>query len=76
MKLCPEEVFSKELTILGTKINPFTFAESVSLLANMGNRYINLDKLGIGVYSLNQYEKGLVKLREGKISKLMFELEN
>eukprot|EP00093_Oithona_nana_P014016 14016.XXX_699692_700408_1 [CDS] Oithona nana genome sequencing. len=75
MKLCPEEIFSKELTILGTKINPYTFAEAVSLVANMGSRYIDLEKLGIGVYSLDRFNDGLEKLRQGQISKLMFELE-
>ena len=75
MKICPEEIFSKELTILGTKINPYTFAEAVSLVANMGDRYIDLKKLGIGVYSLDRYHEGLEKLRRGEISKLMFELE-
>ena len=75
MKLCPEEIFSKELTILGTKINPYTFAEAVSLVANMGSRYIDLEKLGIGVYNLDRFNDGLEKLRQGQISKLMFELE-
>jgi len=75
MKLCPEEIFSKELTILGTKINPYTFAEAVSLVANMGSRYIDLERLGIGVYSLDRFNDGLEKLRQGQISKLMFELE-
>ena len=32
MKICPEEIFAKELTILGTKINPYTFPESVALV--------------------------------------------
>ena len=76
MKICPEEIFSKELVVIGTKINPFTFPESVSLLANMGNRYINLEKLGIGVYSLANHQEGLTKLKGGKISKVMFELED
>ena len=75
MKICPEEIFAKELTILGTKINPFTFSEAVNLVANMGTKYLDLEKLGIGVYSLDDFAEGLVKLKQGKISKMVFELE-
>ena len=75
MKISPEEIFAKELTIIGTKVNPFTFSEAVTLLANMGPRYIDFEKLGIGVYSLDNYQEGLVSLRRGMISKIMFELD-
>ena len=75
MYVNPEEIFAKELTILGTKINPYTFSEAVSLVGNMGSRYIDYEKLGIGVYSLDQYAEGLVKLKQGKISKIIFELD-
>lgn len=76
MKLCPEEVFAKELTILGTLVNPFTFAKATALVANMGARYINFETLGIGVYSLDNYSEGLRKLRRGNISKVMFRLDD
>ena len=75
MKICPEEIFAKELTILGTKINPYTFPESVALVGNMASDYISYKKLGIGVYTLENYKEALVKLKHGEISKIIFELE-
>ena len=75
MKICPEEIFAKELTILGTKINPYTFSEAVALVGNMASKYLDYEKLGIGVYTLENYKESLAKLKHGKISKIIFELE-
>ncbi len=46
MKICPEEIFAKELTIMGTMINPFTYGRSVALASNMGSRYLDMERLG------------------------------
>ena len=67
MKICPEEIFAKELTILGTKINPYTFPEAAALIANMGSKYIDYEKLGIGQHKLEDHEDALNKLQKGKI---------
>ena len=75
MKISPEEIFAKELTILGTKINPYTFSEAVSLVHSMGSKYLDYKKLGIGVYSLDDYHEGLIRLRHGRISKIIFKLD-
>ena len=75
MKTCPKEIFAKELTILGTKINPYTFSEAVALVGSMASKYIDYEKLGIGVYTLDNYKQALTKLQHGKISKIIFELE-
>ena len=76
MKICPEEIFAKELTILGTKINPYTFPEAAALIANMGSKYIDYEKLGIGQHKLEDHEDALNKLQKGKISKIIFELQD
>ena len=76
MRICPEEIFAKELTILGTKINPFTFPDATNLVANMGSKYIDYEKLGIGVYDLEDYQEALVKLKQGRISKIIFKMED
>ncbi len=46
MKICPEEIFAKELTILGTMINPYTYDRAVALAQNMGSKYLDMEKLG------------------------------
>ena len=76
LRVCPEEIFAKELTILGTKINPYTYSEAVTLVGNMGQKYMSFEKLGIGVYTLDKFEDALETLKKGKISKIMFELED
>ena len=76
MRICPEEIFAKELTILGTKINPFTFPDATNLVANMGSKYIDYEKLGIGVYDLEDYQEALIKLKQGRISKIIFKMDD
>ena len=46
----PQEVFAKELTILGTVINPYTHHRAVELLPELG-----LDRLGIKSYPLDAH---------------------
>jgi threonine dehydrogenase-like Zn-dependent dehydrogenase len=48
----PYEIFSRELTILGSLINPYTHARAVSLLPQMG-----LDKLRIQAFPLDQFRE-------------------
>ncbi len=73
MKICPEEIFAKELTILGTLVNPYTFSKACGLAANLGPEKLDLGKLGIAVSGLDGYKEGLAKLKAGEISKLMFD---
>ncbi len=39
-RVCPEEFFSKELTIFGIKNDPFSYARSIHLAAGMGKRSV------------------------------------
>ena len=39
MQLCPEEVFRKELTILGCLVNPYTYDRATHLAAALGDRW-------------------------------------
>lgn len=43
VSLCPEDVFRKELTILGALINPSAYARAVQLAANLGPHYLTSD---------------------------------
>lgn len=47
----PQEVFAKELSILGTVINPFTHHRAVEMLPSLG-----LERLGIKSFPLDAYE--------------------
>lgn len=68
------QVYVNELTIVGVNINPFTFPKALSLVKAMSDKYLNYEKLGIGVYTLSQYQEALAALRKGEVSKVVFKL--
>lgn len=70
----PFQIYDKELTIIGVKINPFSFPNALGWLKAMGNRYVNYEKLGVKTYALSEYESALKDLRAGLVSKAMFKI--
>jgi len=73
-QLSPEEVFRKELTILGSLINPNTYSRATKLAQSMGDRYLDCEKLGVGMFKIDEYEEAIDKLKKGQISKAMFKM--
>ncbi|XP_063376533.1 D-altritol 5-dehydrogenase-like [Cydia fagiglandana] len=73
--ITPYDIFDKGLTVIGVKVNQFTFPTSIGWLKTMGDRYLDYKKLGIKTYSLEQYEQAFVDLKSGSISKAMFKIE-
>jgi len=74
VKICPEEIFRKELTILGSLINPCTYSRAVTLAANLGERYLAYDKLGVKTFNIEDYEEAINQLKQGKIAKAVFSM--
>jgi len=74
VKICPEEIFRKELTILGSLINPCTYSRAVTLAANLGERYLAYDKLGVKTFNIEEYEEAINQLKQGKIAKAVFSM--
>merc|ERR550534_2761859 len=74
VKICPEDIFRKELTILGSLINPHTYSRAVQLAATLGPRYLEYERLGVAVFPLEKNEEALHKLRTGAIAKAVFDL--
>lgn len=71
----PFQIYWKELRITGSFINPFCFEEAVSLLKDLkGKGLLNLDKLGVRVFDLKEYEEALKSLKTGTAAKVMFKL--
>lgn len=60
----PNEIFTKELSIVGTAINPYTHHRAVELLPNLG-----LERLDIGQYPLAATEEALAALSSGEVGK-------
>ena len=63
----PQEVFAKELTILGTVINPYTYHRAVELLPGLG-----LDRLGIQSYPLEAHAQAFMAQHQRVVGKVQF----
>lgn len=63
----PQEVFVKELTIMGTVINPFTHHRAVELLPLLG-----LDRLGIRTFPLEAHAEAFEAHRQRAAAKVQF----
>jgi len=74
-KICPEEIFRKEITIVGSLINPHTYARAVQLAASMEALYLGYEKLGVKVFPLSQYQEAIQQLKTGSIAKAVFNLK-
>ncbi|CAF4886885.1 unnamed protein product [Pieris macdunnoughi] len=70
----PFAVYDKELTVIGVKINPFSFPKALGLLSAMGSRYLNYENLGVKTYALSEYKSALEALKNGSISKAIFKI--
>jgi threonine dehydrogenase-like Zn-dependent dehydrogenase len=63
----PQEVYAKELTILGTAINPYTHHRAVELLPELG-----LDRLGIKTFPLEAHAEAFVAQKQRVAGKVQF----
>ncbi|XP_063545617.1 uncharacterized protein LOC134753611 [Cydia strobilella] len=70
----PFQIYNKEITVIGVKINPHTFPKTIGWLKAMGERYLSYENLGIKTYKLSEYQKALDDLKTGTISKAVFKL--
>ena len=68
----PADIMLKELTIVGSQVNPFTFTKAVSLVNSMADKYLDFDRLGIKLFSLEEYKNAIETLKRGEIAKAMF----
>ncbi|XP_014273645.1 uncharacterized protein [Halyomorpha halys] len=72
--ISPFEIYKKELTIIGSNINPFSMKKALDLMEAMDKKFLDFEKLGVKEYKLNEYETGLEMLRKGSIAKVMFQV--
>lgn len=72
--ICPEDIFRKELTIMGSLINPHTYSSAVQLAATLGERYLHYDRLGVAVFPIEEYQEAINQLKKGAIAKAVFDM--
>ncbi|CAH1795967.1 unnamed protein product [Owenia fusiformis] len=66
----------RELTVMGSIIDPFTYKRSVTLVEDMyKSNMLNFDKLGVKVYSFEDFEAAFKDLDERTISKAVFKIQ-
>lgn len=73
IRINPHEIYSKELKLIGSLINPHTFPKAIQLVKDMARRYLDYEKLGIAVFQLGNYSAALTALSKNEITKAMFE---
>ena len=64
----------QELTIIGSLINPCTYARAVELASSLGPRYLDYEKLGVAVFDVADYEDAIQQLKKGAIAKAVFKM--
>jgi 2-desacetyl-2-hydroxyethyl bacteriochlorophyllide A dehydrogenase len=62
----PQQVYAKELTILGSALNPYTHLRAIGLL-----RDLRLDRLSIGVFALERFAEAFEAQRDRASSKIV-----
>jgi len=75
IKVNPFQIYYKELKIIGSLINPYTFPDAISMVHNM-DKYLVYESLGIKMFHLQDYETALQALKTGTITKAIFEVDN
>jgi len=71
ISVSPFQIFRKELTILGSFINPNSFTPAVTFLKKVA---AIIDKLDIQLFSLSEYEDAFQAARSGDYLKVMFDM--
>ncbi len=61
----PNEIYAKELSLLGTALNPFTHRRAANLLSSLP-----LDELNVGFFGLDDIEAALQAQRDGTFDKV------
>ena len=68
-QISPNEIYSKELTILGSYVNPYTFQRAIELI---NAERIPISSFDIKLFSLEDYLIAFAASQSGKFSKVAF----
>ena len=67
----PFQIFQKELTLIGSVINPFSFPGALTFIEKA---QVHFEKLDIKFFRLNEYKEAFDAAKSGKHAKIMFKL--
>ena len=69
----PFNVYAKEIKVVTSYLNRFTFPRTIKLVHDMSERYLDWNVLDVKAFQLQDYEAAFAALRKGEISKAVFE---
>ena len=69
----PFQVYAKEIKIVHSYLNKFTYPRTIKLVNDMSKFYLNWEALGIKTYKIHDYEEAFAALENGEITKAVFE---
>jgi len=67
----PFQIFKKELTLIGSLINPFSFPTALEIIEQI---QVALNKLDIKYFDLKEYTEAFATAKSGKYTKVIFKL--
>ncbi|MEJ2637438.1 MAG: alcohol dehydrogenase catalytic domain-containing protein [Calditrichia bacterium] len=73
LQLKPFDIFKKELTLLGSVINPFTFSRAIDFLKRVG---LSVENFGIKFFSLRDFQEAIQQIKKGEVNKAIFRPRN
>lgn len=71
--LKPYDIYRKELKILTSGANPYSFTSAIQVIKDMGEKYLGFEHLGVRTFQLQEYMAAVETMRSGEISKAVFE---
>lgn len=72
--ISPKDIFQKELKIIGTRINPYTFPKCLNFIEALGDCYLKYDNIGVKTFNLQNFENAIEELKKGSIAKAVFKM--
>jgi threonine dehydrogenase-like Zn-dependent dehydrogenase len=69
LRINPFSIFQKELTLIGSVINPFTFSRAAELIQQLE---ISPEEMGVAKFPLEKYQEALQAAKSGSVTKVFF----
>ncbi|BES99346.1 Sorbitol dehydrogenase [Nesidiocoris tenuis] len=76
ISISPFDIFRKELTVVGSIINPWSFPPALGIMEAMGDRYLDYYKLGIEEFKMKDVQKALGVLEKATAAKAVFAINS
>lgn len=73
VKVEPFVVYKKEIKVVTSYLNRFTFPRTIKLVHDMSERYLDWNVLDVQAYQIHDFEAAFAALKKGEISKAVFE---